>query len=79
MDIIIKEEFIQNKRCSIVKNNKKEAKFMFELIKSFKNINTSNIFDKNSFKYIVQEYVDLSESTWFKHLYLVNIMKWFKD
>ena len=61
IDIIIKKEFIQNKRYSIVKNSKKEVKFMSELIKGFKNINTSNILDKNSLECIVQEYTVLSE------------------
>ena len=53
MDIIIEEEFIQNKRHSIIKNSKEEVKFIAELIKGFKNINTSNIPNKNSLEKIV--------------------------
>ena len=65
VDIITKEEFIQNKKYSILKNSKKVAKFMFKLIKGL----------KNSLKCIVQEYTDSSELIWFKHSHLVNIAK----
>ena len=52
VNIIIKE-FIQNKRWSIVKNSEEEAKYIDELIQDLKNMNTSNICDKNSLKQIV--------------------------
>jgi len=73
IDIIIEEKFIQNKRWSIVKNSKDK------LIQGLKNINTLNTHDKNSLEQIVQEYIDLSESAWFKHSCLVHIMRWSKD
>jgi len=42
INIIIEEEFIQNKRWSIMKNSKEKAKFIDELIQGLKNMNTSN-------------------------------------
>ena len=53
IDIIIDEEFIQVKRYTIIKSSEEETKFMFDLIKGFKNIDTSNISDKDSLEHII--------------------------
>jgi len=62
-----------------MKNSQEEIEFMTDLIKEFKNIDTSNIPDKNSLEYIIQEYARLPELTWLKHLCLVNITRQSKN
>ena len=58
-----------------MKNSKGKVKFINELIQDLKNMNISNICDKNFHEQIVQEYANLSKLLWFKHSYLVNIMR----
>jgi len=53
LSIIIDEEFIQVKRYTIIKSSEEETKFIFDLIKGFKNIDTSNISDKDSLEHII--------------------------
>jgi len=62
-----------------VKNSQEETEFLTNLIKGFRNIDTSNIPDNNSLKCIVQEYARLSELIWLKHLCLVNITRQSKN
>jgi len=75
INIIIDKEFIQVKRCTIVKNSKEESNFMSDFIKNFRIIKTLNISDKESFEYIVHDYANLVNSTWFKNSCMVNIMR----
>jgi len=75
VDIIIEKEFIQHKRCTIIKNSKKESKFIDDFIRNFQNIDIGNIITKGSFESIVQEYASILESTWQVHSQLVNIIK----
>ena len=63
IDISIADKFIQDKRYTIIKNSKEEKKFIFELIKGFKSIDTSIILNKNSLEIIIQEYTRILEST----------------
>ena len=79
VNIIINKIFIQDKRHIIVKNSQEEIEFLTNLIKGFRNIDTSNIPDNNSLKCIVQEYARLSELIWLKHLCLVNITRQSKN
>ena len=44
-------------------------------MRRFRNIDIVNIIDKNSLESIVQEYANISESTWILHSQLVNITK----
>ena len=53
--------------------------FMTDFIKRFRNVDTSNIHDKNFLKCIVQEYGELLELTWLKHLHIANITRQSKD
>ena len=78
-DISITEKFIQDKRCTIIKNSKEEEKFTLDLIQEFKNIDTSNISNKDTLELIIQKYKRLSETAWVKHSYCVNITKHSKD
>ena len=75
MDIIINEEFIHDKRYTIMKNSQEEIEFITDFIKGFRNINMLNIYNKNFLKHIVQEYANLLELTWLKHSCLVNITR----
>ena len=63
VDIVINKEFIQDRRCTTIKNSKEKTKFMSNLINGFKNINTSNISNRDSLECIVQEYIGLLDST----------------
>jgi len=63
MNIIIKEEFIPKKKCTIVKNSKEESEFVDDFIRKFGSFNTVNITNKLSLKSIVQEYADIAELT----------------
>ena len=67
IDIIIEEEFILKKKCTIVKNSEEEFKFVKDFIRKFRSIDTVNITDETSLKSIVQEYADIVESTWISH------------
>jgi len=62
INIIINKKFIQVKWHTIIKNSK-EVNFISDLIKGFKNINTSNIPNKDALEQIVQEYTNLLDST----------------
>ena len=43
VDIIINKEFIQDKQCTIIKNNKEDDDFIKKLKNAIGNIDTSNI------------------------------------
>jgi len=46
VDITITEEYIQTKKCIIVKNSKEEYNFLTELIETIKGLNTGHILSK---------------------------------
>jgi len=79
VDIPITEKFIQDKRCTIIKNSKEEEKFTLDLIQEFRNINTSNIYNKDTLELIIQEYKRLLEIAWVKYSHYINITKHSKD
>ena len=55
VDIHITEEFVQDKRCTIVKNSKEKEKFTSELVEAIKKINMSQLVNKKSLKLVVQK------------------------
>jgi len=55
------KEFVQNKRCTIIKNSKEKEKFTFKLIEAIKKIDTSH---KELLKLIVQEFVRSLDLMW---------------
>jgi len=74
ISISIIEEFIQEKQQTIIRNNKKEEKFVFELTNTIGNINTSSIPNKET----LQKYTRISESIWYKFSKNINITKYSK-
>jgi len=54
VDILIFEEHIQTRRCTLVKNSEEENKFVNKLIEIIKEMNTENICNKNILDQIVQ-------------------------
>ena len=66
VNISIIEEVIQEKRCTIIRNSKNKINFISELINTIENINISSIPDKKSLETIVQDYVRIFESIWYK-------------
>jgi len=54
VNIAIFKEFVQSKRHILVKNSKEEDKFIIELIKATKRLNTEDIQSKEVLKHIIQ-------------------------
>jgi len=53
VDIYITGEFVQDKRCTIIKNSKEEEKFISELVKAIKKIDIFQLVDKESLELTV--------------------------
>ena len=62
INISINENFIQNKKCTIIRNGKEEEKFITKLTNALKSIDISNILSRESLKGIIQEYIEISDS-----------------
>jgi len=67
INIPIIEKLILNKWHTIIKNNKEKYKFIFELIKAIKKINTRHLIDKDSLELTVQEFANKLDVIWYKH------------
>ena len=76
VDISIIEKFIPNK-CTIIKNSE-EDKFITDLIKAIKKINTKQISNQESLKLAIQEFTNKSDVIWYKYSKYVNITKYSK-
>jgi len=61
VDISIIEEFIPSKQCIIIKNSKKENKFITDLIDAIKKINIKQISNKKSLKIAIQNFANKSD------------------
>ena len=73
--ISIVEEYINSRKCSIIKDSKEELTFIKNLIISIRNFNTSNLLDKASLDRVVNEFANTVESTWEKNSKVINITK----
>ena len=75
INIGIIEEHIQTRKCTIVKNSKKEEKFITKLIRAIKRLNTENIPSREVLKQIIQIFTNNMDRIWYKHSKIVNITK----
>ena len=75
VDITITEEYIQTKKCIIVKNSKEEYNFLTKLIETIKGLNTGHILSKEILEWTIQKFANDMEKIWFKHLKIINITK----
>jgi len=76
--IIIKKEFIQEKKLTIIKNSEKEKEFMKELKARISNVEISNIYSCEMLETITQKFASIVEKLWYKYSKPVNITKYFK-
>ena len=73
--ILIFEENIQTRKCTIAKNSKKENNFVKKVIVLIKELNTIYIHNKENLESIVQEFANNMNDIWYKYPKLVNVMK----
>jgi len=64
VEIHISKEFFQNKRYSIIKNSDEEMKYIFEIIKNFKKVDTLHLMNKESLEFVVQEFATILDHMW---------------
>ena len=84
INILIRNENIPTKQCSLIKGSNEENQFIENLIQCIKNLNTSSIQNTESLEKVVQHLAVNIEDIWFKHLKTVNITRhskawWNKD
>ena len=80
VDIIIEEEFIQDKQRTVIKNSEEEEeKFINDLKEAIGNIigniDMSDISNIELLEKVIQEYTSLLDSFWNKYSKLVRITK----
>ena len=73
--ILIVKEYINSRKCSIIKDSKEELIFIKDLTTSIRNINTSNISDGASLNRAVNKFANIVENAWEKNLKVINITK----
>jgi len=79
VNISIDKEFIQEKYWIIIKNSEQKENFIVDLIEALEKLDTTMILDKDVLENIVQEYIRLSESIWYKYLRIIKITRQTKD
>ena len=79
VNISIFEEYIQTRKCTLVKNSKEEDNFINNLIEAIKGMNMENIQSKEVLDQIVQLLASITEKIWYKHSKVVNITKYSKE
>jgi len=78
VNIIVRKEFIQDKRRTIVKNSEEEARFIKELTSRVRHIDMTNISDCKTLERTTQEFIAITEKLWIKYSKCVNITKYSK-
>ena len=61
ISIIIKEEFIQEKKQTIVKNSEEEKEFINELRIKISSIDITNVLNSNILEWITQEFAIIAK------------------
>ena len=75
VSIIVEEEFIQEKKQSIIKNSDEEKEFVNELRNRLEAMEITNITSCEILESITQEFTTLIKNLWNKFLKMVNITK----
>ena len=78
VNIIVRKEFIQDKRRTIVKNSEEEARFIKELTSRVRHIDMTNISDCKTLERTTQKFIAITEKLWIKYSKCVNITKYSK-
>jgi len=76
--IIIKKEFIQEKKLAIVKNSKEEKEFVNCLKSRVGNINMTNIHNCETLEETVKKFTSIVEELCYKHTRQMHITKYSK-
>lgn len=76
--IIIKGEFILEKKLAIIKNIKEEKAFVNNLITRLGNIDMTNIHNQETLEEIIGKFASITEELWYEHAKQVYIIKHFK-
>ena len=78
VSIIIEEEFVQERKQTIVKNSKEENEFIKELKVQIGDIDTTNILNSDLLECLTQEFTFIAENLWNKYFKQTNITKHLK-
>lgn len=76
--IAIEAKFIQEKKQTIVENNKEEKVFVNELRNMVDYIDLTNISNYEVLEGITQEFTSITEKLWYKYSKDINIKKHYK-
>jgi len=75
VSIIIEEEYVQERKQTIIKNSEEEKEFINKLKVNMSNMNTTNILDSNTLEYLTQAFFFIAENLWNKYSKMANITK----
>jgi len=72
VSIIIEEEFVQERKQTIIKNSEEEKEFINKLKINISNMNMTN---SNTLEYLTQAFFSIAENLWNKYSKMANITK----
>jgi len=75
VSIIIEEEFVQERKQTIIKNSEEEKEFINKLKVNISNMNTTDILDSNTLEYLTEAFFSIAENLWNKYSKISNITK----
>ena len=62
VSIIIEEEFVQERKQTIIKNSEEEKEFINKLKVNISNMNTTDILDSNTLEYLTEAFFCIAEN-----------------
>ena len=75
VSIIIEEEFVQERKQTIIKSSEEEKEFINKLKVNISNMNTTDILDSNTLEYLTEAFFCIAENIWNKYSKMANITK----